>query len=1031
MRKNKRIGILLGCFSTIMPAFGSLFFCCKSSNYSSPLMNTSINSTDKKLEFTGRLLFERVLTNESASGFIEYEAFVVNNKKYLRITNSFDAFCENPNFVEKLTISDEEYELIAIGSHAFDNNTGITGTITFSSSINTIGDYAFNNCANLNGIKFKNGCKTIGDYAFSNCSLLNQSIELPESLKTIGDYAFSNDTKMNLLIGPNYGTFTNNLTYIGDYAFYNCNSISAELDLSKANVEYLGTYAFSKCSSIPILILPYKLKQIKPHTFDQCTSLDGAINFPSSVTSIGDYAFYNCSNAKKIFMYDSITSIGDSAFENCSSLTGWGNNNEFILSKQLSTIGNAAFKNCSSLVSSDLLIPNSVKEIGSEAFYNCSKFQNKLILGNSLVSIGDFAFYNCKGLKGDLYIPSSVNNIGNQAFYNTSFNLDENNILYSKSAKNFNKWCIGMINSSKVTSNLVFDSSTYAIAAGAFKGCNELTNISLEFDPIKQSGVTIICDEAFYDCSLIKQVYIPKSTIRIGSWAFYNTNLSRDTNNIAYTSSGAYYNLWCLGCISSSFSCKSIEFKNETYGIADKAFYNASCSCLGIKIPKTIGYLGNYAFYNCTNVSGGIEFEKDCILTSIGKSAFEKCLNLNEGINFNDAKIESIGDYAFSECENLGSFLPQYNYLSLPSTLKYLGKYAFNKCHSLTGKIELTGDIKKINDYAFSECYRLTSLVLPDNLIEIGDYAFNHCIGLCNSLVLPNTIQTIGKHAFDNCSGFNCELNLPDNLIEIGDYAFNNCSNFDNGIGLNFANSLLFIGDYAFNNCLKINGRLNIGSSVIKIGIGAFSNDSFDSIKFFSINPPLFGANWQPNLVNTEFSRIFVPFLSEVNYFQAGIGFKIEKIEFISITNFSIKKWIYSTNYEKLCDVSGSLEHNFAIEVNPGADERVKWELLSTDNNPLPDWLSINSNGLIEWSNKATEGTYSFKIRASSLLHPEEWNCVSSESITINFINKKNNNNFKWSMVLLPLATSIPTVIAIAISLLIISKIKNKKKSQK
>ena len=44
-------------------------------------MNTSINSTDKKLEFTGRLLFERVLTNESASGFIEYEAFVVNNKK--------------------------------------------------------------------------------------------------------------------------------------------------------------------------------------------------------------------------------------------------------------------------------------------------------------------------------------------------------------------------------------------------------------------------------------------------------------------------------------------------------------------------------------------------------------------------------------------------------------------------------------------------------------------------------------------------------------------------------------------------------------------------------------------------------------------------------------------------------------------------------------------------------------------------------------------------------------------------------------
>ncbi|MBQ4592072.1 MAG: leucine-rich repeat domain-containing protein, partial [Clostridia bacterium] len=98
-----------------------------------------------------------------------------------------------------------------------------------------------------------------------------------------------------------------------------------------------------------------------------------------TVTSIGDYAFYNCYGfTGSLTIGDSVTSIGNYAFNNCSGFTG------------------------------SLTIPDSVTSIGNSAFYYCSGFTGSLTIPDSVTSIGNSAFYYCSGFTGSLTIPDSV-----------------------------------------------------------------------------------------------------------------------------------------------------------------------------------------------------------------------------------------------------------------------------------------------------------------------------------------------------------------------------------------------------------------------------------------------------------------------------------------------------------------------------------------------------------------------------------------------------------------------------------------------
>ena len=102
------------------------------------------------------------------------------------------------------------------------------------------------------------------------------------------------------------------------------------------------------------------------------SSYIGVVDIPSSVTyndkeytvtSIGGYAFYECSGLTSVTIPNSVTSIIGYAFRGCSGLTS-------------------------------VTIPNSVTSIGYDAFYGCSGLTS-VTIPNSVTSIGDYAFYFC------------------------------------------------------------------------------------------------------------------------------------------------------------------------------------------------------------------------------------------------------------------------------------------------------------------------------------------------------------------------------------------------------------------------------------------------------------------------------------------------------------------------------------------------------------------------------------------------------------------------------------------------------------
>ena len=153
------------------------------------------------------------------------------------------------------------------------------------------------------------------------------------------------------------------------------------------------------------------------------------INIPNGVTSIGNRAFYNCSNLSSIIIPNSVTSIGSEAFYNCSKLISITIPNSVMnleegtfqscwslssitISEGTTSIGDYVFNGCSELTS--VTIPNSVTTIGEGAFANCGKIET-LKLPNKLHIIKWATFKWCSKLKS-LTIPSTVEYIYSEAF---------------------------------------------------------------------------------------------------------------------------------------------------------------------------------------------------------------------------------------------------------------------------------------------------------------------------------------------------------------------------------------------------------------------------------------------------------------------------------------------------------------------------------------------------------------------------------------------------------------------------------------
>ena len=413
----------------------------------------------------------------------------------------------------------------------------------------------------------------------------------------------------------------------------------------------------------------------------------------------GDYPWMDYRNSiQTIVIGDQITQIGRNAFP-------WTACSTIQFGKSVRSIGAKAFFGCRNL-NGDLTLPDSVQIVGDSAFAGCTGLTGTLTLGNGLQTIGFNAFYDCP-FSGDLVIPDSVTMIGIQAFYCQPYFLPETQGTLTL-GKNLRTIGESAFCESRYTGSLTIPDSVVEIGERAFYQCENLNGTLTLGRSLRTIG-----KEAFYWCAFTGSLTIPEGVAEIADGAFSSLHqFNRDGMfNGTLTLPSTLKTIGAEAFAYTDFSGELLIPDGVT-SIGANAF--AKCDGFGgtLSLPDSVKTVGESAFYQCEGFTG---LKLSVGLTKIERYSFAHMYGLKTKVVIPEGVTE-LGEGAF-----VCSYMPS---VSLPSTLKKIGKQAFMYAHNLT-KITLPDGLETIGDEAFSGCHPRNAVVLPASIKSIGKKAFD------------------------------------------------------------------------------------------------------------------------------------------------------------------------------------------------------------------------------------------------------------------------------------------------------------------
>lgn len=417
--------------------------------------------------------------------------------------------------------------------------------------------------------------------------------------------------------------------------------------------------------------------------------------------------------------------------------------------RKVTGIAESAFSGCDKLVT--VKLPETLERIEQYAFEDCTSLSS-INMPDSISYIGMEAFFYCQSLK-KFHFPASLTRIEDGVF---SYNVFEEVTIPGTV-----RYVDGAFGYSDTLKKVVVEEGVEVLDWGAFYGNDNLETVILP------EGLRYIDSQQFCYSS-IKTLDIPESVEYIGSGAFDYTDLEFVSYN-----NGLYYP---KGSDDKAILVEVEDKSATTFTVSADTVIILPSAFTGSSVTEIRFEDGNDVF---TVVDGAVIRKSDkTLICSVGSSVPT------------DGSVEKIGDYAFSENQNVKD-------VTVPSCVTELGRMVFYK--SSLESITFEEGITEIPDYFLYQASELktvnlpssarrlgemlidgtgiTSMTVPEGVEELGDYALSYAYSL-EEVKLPSTLKTVGNGAFSSDKSLK-SIVIPENVTYVGKYAFSYCEKLE------------------------------------------------------------------------------------------------------------------------------------------------------------------------------------------------------------------------------------------------------------